>query len=392
MPRYNSVAISLHWLIAFFLVALLAMGKYMTGLEETDSLRYSLTQWHKSIGIVVLLLVLARIVWRLTHEPPALPGSTNLFERVAGHAAHFGLYVLMVIIPVSGWVMVSLSPLKLKTELFGIIPWPHITFLNNVANVEVLAERSVDLHTWLANSMIALVLLHIAAALFHQFIKKDQLISRMTISAEHKKNNDIRHGLVMGFCLAAAGGLFLFDLSSQQTPMRAGFTQAGAIEPNDDADAPGQLQQSLVGFTAMQLGDPVIGEFQQADVQLYLYVDRLDESTLTATVTTKSVKSSDSQIDATVVTSDWFASDEYPEATFSSTGFTKVQELTYLVAGDLMIKGVVKSIEFEVSLNNDIAEGEFEINRSDFGVGDQGQDEFVAKEVTIRFGVENSAN
>ena len=73
MPsRYTSVAISLHWLIALLIIGLIAIGKYMDGLEETDHLRFELIQWHKSFGILVLLLIVIRILWRLTHKPPRL--------------------------------------------------------------------------------------------------------------------------------------------------------------------------------------------------------------------------------------------------------------------------------------------------------------------------------
>ena len=103
--RYTSVAISLHWLIAFFLIGLLAMGKYMTHLEETDPLRFTLTQWHKSFGITVLFLAALRVIWRFTHKPPALPVNTPRFERVASHAAHLLMYLLMVVIPLSGCLL-----------------------------------------------------------------------------------------------------------------------------------------------------------------------------------------------------------------------------------------------------------------------------------------------
>jgi len=165
--RYTSIAISLHWLIAILVIGLIAIGKYMNELEETDHLRFVLIQWHKSFGILVLLLVLLRIVWRITHRPPRLSSSISAWERIAASTTHLFFYLLMVVIPVSGWVMVSASPLNLATELFGAIPWPHLPLEASalLADKEAISERSVQAHHFLANGLLVLVLLHIAAAL-----------------------------------------------------------------------------------------------------------------------------------------------------------------------------------------------------------------------------------
>jgi len=182
--RYNTIAISLHWLIAILLVGLLALGKYMTGLEEADPLRL-------------------RVVWRLTHKPPALPENTLTFERIGSHLTHVVMYVLMVVIPVSGWVMVSASPLNIKTVLFGVIPWPHIGFLTDAANKDIVTERAEHLHDWLGNTLLVLVLMHVAAALLHQFVHKDRLINRMMVSDYHQQRHDKNFAIIPGVMLAS---------------------------------------------------------------------------------------------------------------------------------------------------------------------------------------------
>ena len=211
IKRYTSVAISLHWLIAFFLIGLLAMGKYMTHLEEADPLRFILTQWHKSFGITVLFLAVVRVLWRVTHKPPVLPVNTPRFESVASHATHVLMYLLMVVIPLSGWVFVSVSPLNLETLLFGAIPWPHISFLSSLPEKESLSVQAGQLHMWLANTLLLLVLLHTCAALFHQIVQRDRLLLRMWMSDSHRDSGDLNHGIVVGGLLAAALGLFLYS-------------------------------------------------------------------------------------------------------------------------------------------------------------------------------------
>lgn len=389
VQRYTSVAISLHWLIALLIISLLAMGKYMTHLEIDDPLRYTLTQLHKSLGITVLLLAIFRLFWRLTHKPPALPDSATAFERFASHATHLMLYLLMVVIPVTGWVMVSASPLNIDTLLYGVVPWPHISFLTTAPDRETIAEQSALVHTWLGNGVLLLVLLHTVAALFHQWVRKDHLISRMMVSEVHQRSGDINHGLVAGVLMAAAGGVFLTSTIDGQIGISGSMledTNAG----NSSAAETNSISPATAGFTTVQSGEPVIGEFGDVQAKLILDSENLQASSLMATVLTGSVKSNDAQLDATMVTSEWFASEQFPEAAFESTGFEQKGAALYAVTGDLTIRGNTNPVAFDLVLENELGSGEFTILRSEFGVGEDWQDEWVDEEVVIRFTVPNS--
>ncbi len=119
--RYNSVAQLLHWLTALAIIALLAIGWIMTDLPS-GSAKFSLFQLHKSIGITVLLFTLVRLAWRLTHTAPPLPaGMTALQKKLAG-AVHAVFYLLMVGMPLSGWIMVSASPLLFRPAFTASFP------------------------------------------------------------------------------------------------------------------------------------------------------------------------------------------------------------------------------------------------------------------------------
>lgn len=369
--RYSSIAISLHWLIAILLAGLVIAAKVMNSLADDDPLRFTIIQWHKSVGILVLLLVLARIVWRFTHKPPRLGPSIKKWERLASGGTHFLLYLLMLAIPLSGWLMVSASPLNLKTELFGLIPWPHVYAVSELPNKAEVAERLVDVHHWLANGMLLLALLHMAAALRHQFILRDRLIARMVISADHKASGDLAHGIFYGILIAVAGALFLY---------------AQNIESIDNANA-GSDDVERVGFEASQLGEPLVGVFKEAEVILSLDAGKVAQATLNASIDTASVSTGDSQIDATVVTSDWFASGDYPQATFASSSIVEIAETRFEVTGELTIRDVSQEITFLMTLEEGVARGEFLIDRTGYGVGTGGQDEFVAPEVRINFSV-----
>ncbi len=385
MSRYNSVAVSLHWLIALLIAGLIVLAKISHNLAETDPLRFDLIQWHKSFGITLLLLVAFRILWRLTHRPPALPRSIKKLERFGASAAHLALYGLMIALPLTGWAMVSASPLNLATELFGLIPWPHLPWLTDIADKDVWEHRFHDLHYWLANGLIAIVAVHALAALRHQFLLKDGVLSRMTIAG----GQDNGYGLFLGMLIAGAGVIGLLNLTDHHHNQQRNDVSVAAESANAEAsvDAATVEKESRVTFSASQMGDPINGVFEDHQITLDLNDENLAAATLLAKVVTGSVDTGDGQIDATVVTADWFASKQYLDAEFASSAIELVEEGVYTVAGSLTIRGQSNDIEFTMTREGGTYSGSFTIDRTDFGVGVGGQDEFVAPVVSIGFEV-----
>jgi cytochrome b561 len=178
LQRYHGVAMSLHWLIALCIIFNLIMGLLFDLIPRPERIWW--IQLHKSIGIVVLGLTCIRIFWRLTQGVPPEPASLKRWEVVASNAVHFLLYVLMFAIPFSGWLLVSSSPLHLPTFLFWTIPWPNLPFFENVSDLRAVSHQMRDLHKYLAYGMIALLGMHVGAALRHHWILKDEVIMRMT--------------------------------------------------------------------------------------------------------------------------------------------------------------------------------------------------------------------
>ena len=170
MQRYTRVSMSLHWLIALMLVFNFSLGLYMADLPLSP-LKLQRYSWHKWAGVTIFFLVLLRLLWRITHRPPA-PVPMPKWQLMASEAVHYLLYVLMVIIPISGWLMSSAH--SFQTVWFGVLPLPDLLEKNHD-----LAETLEDVHAFLNYGMLALVGLHVAAALKHQFIEKDRLLSRM---------------------------------------------------------------------------------------------------------------------------------------------------------------------------------------------------------------------
>jgi cytochrome b561 len=175
MTRYSGVAILLHWLLALVIVCIFAVGFYMSDLPISP-LKLKLYNYHKWAGICFLALTTFRIVWRLTHRPPALPASIELampsWQSKAYHATHYALYALFFAVPLLGWAYSSAA--GFPVVLFGVLPLPDFMAVD-----KEFAKSIKEVHSIAAYSLIALASLHIAAAIKHHFFDKDGLISRM---------------------------------------------------------------------------------------------------------------------------------------------------------------------------------------------------------------------
>ena len=173
--RYSRVAVLLHWVLGFALIAIFAMGLYMADLPFSPQ-RLKLYNWHKWAGVSILLLSALRLAWRLTHRPPELPeavaGRMPAWQRVAHHATHHALYLLFFAVPMLGWAYSSAAGFPIVW--FGAVQLPDFVPVS-----ESLAEVLKSLHKFSAFAMAALVLMHIGAALKHQWLDRDGLLNRM---------------------------------------------------------------------------------------------------------------------------------------------------------------------------------------------------------------------
>jgi cytochrome b561 len=183
LPRYSRVAATLHWVIAALIAINVTLG-FTAELFPDDWVRPAI-DLHKSVGFTVLGLVLLRILWRLSHKPPPLPGSYPRLERIGAHAAHIVLYGLILLLPISGWMHDSAfkDAAAHPLQLFWIIPWFRIGRIAHLppATKEVVHGQLFALHVWAGYALYALVALHILGALKHQFIDGHAEFQRMRI-------------------------------------------------------------------------------------------------------------------------------------------------------------------------------------------------------------------
>ena len=177
--RYSTVAIILHWVIAGLILFNLYLALQFDGLRGLA--KFNAFQLHKSVGLTVLVLSLARLAWRLTHRPPLLPAKMPRWEKFGAQAAHWVLYGLMIGIPLTGWVVVSASPTNLPTVIFKTVPWPHLGFIHDLSMPvrRSLEDQVEQVHMLLGFGMGFLIILHVAAALKHQFWNRDEVLSHM---------------------------------------------------------------------------------------------------------------------------------------------------------------------------------------------------------------------
>ncbi len=167
--RYGRVAQALHWTIALLIVLQIPLGWYM-GTIEDRGVKRMLEGRHISIGVTILLLTLARIGWTLTHRRPPLPAAMPGWERGLAHATHTLFYGLLLALPLSGWIMESVGRRPIP---FWGLTWPHFPGLDVLLagqDRDLFKDTVENLHgSPLVWSMIALVALHVAGALKHQF-------------------------------------------------------------------------------------------------------------------------------------------------------------------------------------------------------------------------------
>ena len=170
--RWGSVSQILHWTIAVLILCIGIVGLVMGELPRTPKYFWVYTM-HKSLGLTVLVLVVMRIGWRLYAGAPRPVPGTPRWQSLLASATHGAIYLLILAIPMSGWMYDSASGLR-PFRWFGLAEVPKL-----VAPDEALAQSANNAHEWLFWLLMALVVLHAGAALYHHYVQRDSTLSRM---------------------------------------------------------------------------------------------------------------------------------------------------------------------------------------------------------------------
>ena len=171
IPAHTVTARVLHWLVAALVLIMIPLGVVIAN-EWGGPWQTPLYNLHKSIGAVILPLVVGRLIWRLTHPPLPLPTDIPPIQQLAAHTTHWALYALLIAQPLVGWIATSAHPAPLP--VFGLFELPKIWRAD-----QPFSTRLFAVHRWMGIAIGGVAAIHIGAALHHHFVRKDRVLMRM---------------------------------------------------------------------------------------------------------------------------------------------------------------------------------------------------------------------
>ena len=407
--RYSALAIVLHWTIAALIILQIVLAGRMEGRTPEA---FAVVQFHKSIGITVLLLSLVRLAWRLIHPPPPEPATLVGWEKTLSVVVHWAFYFVMIAMPLTGWIMVSTSRIVLPTLLYGHIPWPHIPGLAELAPgaKKLWHDTALTAHHTIIKGAYVLIALHVAGALKHQlFGANEPILPRMAPGAVSGRWWEPRmFGIAAAALAVIAFGRFYEPARPAMsalppppapaeiapTPTTIATAPVAATAPPAAAPLTAPVKWkvmpgSALNFTTSWSGDAIRGRFDKWTADILFSPDALAGSKVSVAIDMASVKTGDEQRDASLPSGDFFDVAEHPKATFTAAKFEKTGEDRFVARGTLSLRGVSKpiSLPFRLKIDGDTAtmSGVTSLDRTAFGVGQgewQQTDQIPAK-VTV---------
>jgi cytochrome b561/polyisoprenoid-binding protein YceI len=379
--RYTVVAIALHWAMAALLLFMIWLGWNM----EDNEARFQL---HKSIGITILFLALARLAWRFVNPPPPLPEGMPKIEKTASHAVHIAFYALMIGIPLGGWLMVSVSPFQVSTVLYGVLSWPHLPFTEGLRG-ETLYGIVEFFHSKGAWVIIALLALHVAGAIKHEIGAEDGVLKRMLPGVFGKSSPPALPA--RGFLFAFGGSAALFAVIAAASLLSAGPAVSGPapagtglVGANWEVD----YAASEIEFSGLYEGNAFAGKFGTWVADVAFYPEALETSAVKVVVDTRSAATGKKLYDDSLKGREWFNTADYPEATVELSGFEEAAG-GYSATATLNLKGKAVSVPltFTLDIEGDEArlDGAATFTREalDLGQGSDPNGKWIADEVVV---------
>lgn len=380
--RYSLFAILLHWITVALLVSIATIGWYMSDLPDGARGQESLFQLHKSLGISVLFLTIARITWRLMNPPPPLPSDLSNWEKLLASSVHVGFYVLLFVIPLSGWVYVSTATdFQIPTVLFGLISWPHLPFSAN-SNVETINAVAESAHSALVWATIVLLVLHVAGAVKHQISGEDGVLHRM-LSANSAPI------LMRRVAIAVAVPLVLFvsialcsNTASRDNQSLQDHTLLNTGNWVVDYD------QSKIGFSGVHDGSDFSGSFENWSANVLFDEDDLDRSKAVVQILSSSAQTGTRLYDDSLVSSEWFDTANYSTILVTVDEIEKIDD-TYTSLATLNLKDTEISVPFTFVLSFDDSHakmtGQAILNRDSLNLGQVSDpnNEWVSNQIIV---------
>lgn len=374
--QYHVISKAIHWITALIIAGLLFLGHYMTSLDFSED-KLALYAWHKSFGLLILLLVLVRVFLHIVIRKPKPLSTYTTPEKILARLAHLFLYLALIVIPLSGWIMSSAGDFAI--QFFGI-DVPDITNKD-----EAVFKLSREVHEILALVLTFVVGLHILGALKHHFIDGDITLKRMT---------SYRVGLLGGIVLTVlfsamfapafyyAANTFVQKIiveksaNTNETQRALKITEQETMENSKDGLWEIIKEESSIKFQAQQYGQPFEGEFKNFKGTINFDPEGLEGSSVNVTVDISSIRTGSEDRDEQALSEDWFNEDKYPKAKFTADNFIKEANGDYVAKGQLALRGnkVPLDLPFSLEIKDSIAtmDAQISLNRLNFGIG-QGQ-------------------
>lgn len=350
------------------------------GTNEEVAQKVWLYSLHKTLGVALLTIAIARIAWAVANPKPAPLHPEREWETFAAETVHWLLYAGIILAPVTGLVH------HFATTGFAPIWWPFAQTVSFIPQDEGLATLFKYLHFAAAVMITASVIAHIAGALKHSFVDKDKTVTRMVCGPDEVISMPIasNHGRGQGFATAsiagllitvAAGGGYGYATQLAQRPEAVSLTVSIPSAEENEASALANwlvdMEQSTLGVTATQLGSPVTGAFANWQADIRFDPDQLDQSRVSVQIDTGSLTLG--TVSGQATGSDFLAASEFPIATFEADTFEKTSETEFVARGELTIRDQTAEFElpFSLIISDDNAQmtSTVELNRMDFGVG-----------------------
>lgn len=371
---YGAVARFLHWATAFIVIGLLTLGLYMTGLDLSPE-KLALYGLHKSFGTLVLGIAVVRILWKAANPAPHHLATHKPYEVALAKFIHLCLYLALIGMPLSGWLMTS--AMDYPHTFFKLFSMPDIYPGKNEGPGRLMALA----HEWCAYALIGAVLLHFAGALKHQFADRDATLRRMTGE---------RPLLPMLGLLVVLGLMVAFYYMPRAAAPESAMPSAVVAE-NVDApsvavaaapvEAPAwgiDADNSYAEFTVTVQGGPFTGRFTGMKGHIAFDPENLPGSSADVTVSIATAASGSAERDDSLRQSPWLAADLFPESRFVTDRIEADGENRYIAHGRLTVRDITLPVEVPFTLvlstddvGNKVAKmnGSFAINRLAFGVG-----------------------
>lgn len=403
--RYSPLAIGLHWAIAALLMFQLGLGWHMTSMPRSAPL-FDAFQFHKSIGITVLVLSLVRVVVRILSPRPR-PVDGPRWQRLLASGVHTLLYAFMIGAPLTGWALVSTAPVAIPTLLFHTVPLPYLPLDHHW---HATTEAGHWLLAWAGAGLIAL---HIAGALKHQMSanREEWVIPRMMPTKQ------VWGGVVLALCgLAFSFGLpwFIYQagLAPQVGPtvVSSGARVASLLhqvarpapEPTPmttaSEEGPEKIGDTWViepaghlGFNATVNGSPIEGQFGRWSGKVTYDPAQPKAAKLSVTVNLASASTADQTRDTMLQGPEFFGSSPGGKAVFAADGFHPAGGIKFSADGSLSINGVQVPVTllFDIRLTGDVAtvKGSARLDRIALhvGTGQWGGTDQIGSEVNVQF-------